>query len=125
MVRGSNFRPRDDPRGWQGMSGNRGRRIRQAMARRGVGKHCVLAAALGVTEGAVSRWCQGGQMTLANTVALCEYLDVSADWLLMGRGDMESNRQIGARSGVSPLPEIRDGARHHLALFLQALSDAQ
>lgn len=37
-------------------------KIRQAMAKRGIAKLCVLAALMGVTESAVSRWRQGGSM---------------------------------------------------------------
>ncbi|WP_281286202.1 helix-turn-helix domain-containing protein [Marilutibacter aestuarii] len=103
------------------MPTDRGRRIRTAMARRGVGKHCVLATALDVTEGAVSRWCQGGPMSLANAIALCEYLDVSADWLLLGRGEME----VGARGRIAsdppPWPALRESTRRHLSLLLREL----
>ncbi len=103
------------------MPTDRGRRIRTAMVRRGVGKHCVLAAALGVTEGAVSRWCQGGPMSLANAIALCEYLEVSADWLLLGRGGMDVGARRGIASGSPPLPALRESTRRHLSLLLREL----
>lgn len=101
------------------MERNRGRRIRQAMGRRDIRKHCVLANALNVTEGAISRWCQGSPMTLVNTIALCQYLDISADWLLMGRGDMEQHhRHPSDGLAAGALPGICERARPHLMRFL-------
>ncbi|MBB1060867.1 helix-turn-helix transcriptional regulator [Lysobacter spongiae] len=91
------------------------------MSRRGVGKHCVLAAALGVTEGAVSRWCQGGPMSLANAIALCEYLEVSADWLLLGRGGIEAGARRGVDSEPLPLRALSESTRRHLSLLLREL----
>lgn len=101
------------------MSLNRGRRIRKAMGQRRINKHCALAAAMGVSESAVSRWCQGGPMTLTNVIALCQYLDVSADWLLLGRGDMEQHRQSATWPAELPFPDLCDRARAHLIRVLQ------
>lgn len=67
----------------------RGARLSYAMRHRGFNKLSVLAYRLGVTESAVSRWRAQGNMTISNVIALCDVLDVSADWLLLGRGAME------------------------------------
>jgi transcriptional regulator with XRE-family HTH domain len=96
------------------------------MALRGIRKHAVLAAALSVTDGAVSRWCQGGPMTAINIVALCEFLDMSADWLLLGRGSIDQHRQQPNHwPGEAALPGICERARPHLIRFLhEAISGA-
>lgn len=48
-------------------------------------------------------------MTLVNVIALCEYLDVSADWLLLGRGDMEQHRQSASWPAELPFPTCATG----------------
>lgn len=90
----------------------RGERIREALAARGVRKQQALAAELSVHESAVTRWKENRQMSLDNAVALGVALDVSLDWLLLGRGTMDSHRappagdalaQIGGRLGPRSL----------------------
>lgn len=71
---------------------SRGARLGEAMRRRGVTKLSVLAKSLNVTESAVCRWRSKGVMTLANVIAVCTVLDVSVDWLLLGRGHMDLHR---------------------------------
>lgn len=66
----------------------RGRRIRQATAKRNYQKTHALAAKLNVSVAAISRWQNGGQISLQSACALAECLDVSLDWLLLGRGDI-------------------------------------
>lgn len=83
------------------------------MARRDLSKLYALAVALNVTEGAVSRWRSGGKITLENTIALCEFLDISSDWLLMGRGTMDMHRIAQ--------PFLNEQANAHLAKFLEAI----
>lgn len=67
----------------------RAARLSYAMRHRGFNKLSVLAHRLGVTESAVSRWRGQGNMTVTNVTAVCAALDVSADWLLLGRGAMD------------------------------------
>lgn len=74
----------------------RGDRIRAALAARGVRKQQALAAELAVHESAITRWKENKQMSLANAVALGAALDISLDWLLLGRGTMNSHREVGA-----------------------------
>ena len=102
------------------MERDRGRRIRQAFEMKGIRKHSVIAAALRVTEGAVSRWCHGGPMTLANVIGLCEYLDISVDWLLLGRGHVDQHQERRAIAlGEFALVGVCERARPHLIRFLQ------
>ncbi|MFN3228912.1 MAG: helix-turn-helix domain-containing protein [Asticcacaulis sp.] len=72
-----------------------GQRLQYALNRRGVRKLYALAVELGVDESALSRWRQGRSITLANAVTLCQTLDISLDWLLLGRGEMEEHRSSG------------------------------
>jgi transcriptional regulator with XRE-family HTH domain len=69
-----------------------GDRLQYALNRRGVRKLYALAVELGVDESALSRWRQGRSITLANAVTLCQTLDISLDWLLLGRGDMDAHQ---------------------------------
>ncbi|HEY1475992.1 MAG TPA: helix-turn-helix transcriptional regulator [Pseudolabrys sp.] len=74
----------------------RGERIREALTARGVRKQQALAAELNVHESAVTRWKENKQMSLHNAMALAASLDVSLDWLLLGRGTMDSHRAAPA-----------------------------
>lgn len=81
----------------------RGARLSYAMRHRGFNKLSVLAHHLGVTESAVSRWRGQGNMTVNNIIAVCDVLDVSADWLLLGRGAMEWRGAVpGEEDGFEP-----------------------
>lgn len=55
-----------------------------------------LAAELGVDESAVSRWQQSAGLSLTHAARLCEVLDISLDWLVLGRGDMDLHRRPAA-----------------------------
>lgn len=106
------------------MERDRGRRMRQALETKGIRKHSVIAAVLSVTEGAVSRWCHGGPMTLANVIGLCEYLDISADWFLFGRGHIDQHHEHRSITiGEFPLAGVSERARPHLIRFLQEASE--
>lgn len=69
----------------------RGERLQTAMAARGIRKQIVLASELGVNESAISRWQQGAGLSLDHAVKLCETLDISLDWLILGRGEMDQH----------------------------------
>lgn len=66
------------------------------MAARRVQKQMSLAAELGVDESAVSRWQRGAGLSIAHAARLCEALDISLDWLILGRGDMDLHRRSAA-----------------------------
>jgi transcriptional regulator with XRE-family HTH domain len=63
----------------------RGRRLKMAMERRGYRKATALAAALNISPAAMTKWTQGYTMSIAHACHLAELLNVSLDWLLMGR----------------------------------------
>jgi hypothetical protein len=71
-----------------------------------------LAAELGVDESAISRWQRDAGLSLTHAARLCEVLDISLDWLVLGRGDMNLHRRAAAPSAeldsgapLAPLPE--------------------
>ena len=86
----------------------RGERIREALAKRGVRKQQALAAELEVHESAITRWKENKEMSLANAVALSAALDISLDWLLLGRGTIDSHKAASA-------PPADDGTLRRIA----------
>lgn len=73
---------------------DRGERLSFALRLRQLPKMASLAVEMGVDESAISRWRKGGAMSLQNAARLCEVLDISLDWLVNGRGNIESHRQF-------------------------------
>jgi transcriptional regulator with XRE-family HTH domain len=67
----------------------RGERLVEAMRIRGMHKQHALAYALGVNESTVTRWKNDGPMSLESAIALCQALDISLDWFLVGNGIMD------------------------------------
>ena len=56
---------------------------------RGMHKQHALAYALDVNESTVTRWKNDGPMSLESAIALCQALDISLDWFLIGNGMMD------------------------------------
>jgi transcriptional regulator with XRE-family HTH domain len=81
--------PVDRPMQTQNMDTERGARLRQAMALRGHRKMMALAAELGISAAALSKWTQGHSMSVEHACRLSQLLDVSLDWLLLGRNQPE------------------------------------
>ena len=65
-----------------------GARLRQAMAGH-IPKQ--VASDVGVSVSAISKWQSGAPMSVWHALQLCEHLDVSADWLLLGRGSPQAH----------------------------------
>lgn len=63
----------------------RGHRLKLAMIARGYRKATALAAGLGISPAAITKWTQGHAMSLHHVHHLATLLDISLDWLLMGR----------------------------------------
>jgi transcriptional regulator with XRE-family HTH domain len=91
-----------------------GERLNLALQARRVQKMAALAAQLCVDESALSRWRRGGQIPTAHVMAICEALDISADWLLMGRGAMDLHKS-------DPASRLED----QLTRALRALRDEE
>lgn len=64
-------------------------RLKEVMHIRGIGQK-KLGEKIDYSESAVHVWCIGGSEPRLNAiVSLCEVLNVSADWLVLGKGEME------------------------------------
>jgi transcriptional regulator with XRE-family HTH domain len=107
----------------------RGERIRVAIHQRGVRKLTALAAEIGVTEGALSRWRQGGPMSLDNGIRFCRVLDVSLDWLAMGRADPDHHKQHTVNQDrqrlLTALDALPAGSDAYLASLLEHLASGR
>lgn len=104
-----------------------GERLRIAIQQRGMSKLSVVACAVGVTESAVSRWRSGGAMTLGNVAIVCQRLDISADWLVLGRGHMDMHLSGAVRGFphiARHLAKLSPLARQELHHFLAAVVDS-
>ena len=102
----------------------RGARLRRAMNARGMNKLSVLAASIGASESAVCRWCNDESMTLDHIERVCVSLNISADWLLLGRGHMDQHRANATPPLAHLYPLMADMAPHmrkQIALFLRML----
>lgn len=67
----------------------RGERIRHAMFVRHFSKTQALATELKVSVAAISRWQNGGHVSLQSICEFAARLDVSLDWLLLDRGSID------------------------------------
>lgn len=82
-------------------------------------KQLVLATALQVEESTISRWISGGNVSLAHLIDLCEFFDVSLDWLALGKGDFQSHK---IESQNSPLGQFPDSVRVEILMLFDKLS---
>lgn len=107
------------------MMDDRGKRVQHAMEMRGVRKHFSLAVDIGVDQSTLCRWTKGSPLSLDNAVKFCEVLDISLDWLLLGRGDVEQHKPRGvtaeewalvARLRRLPPEAVRSLSEHVAAL---------
>jgi hypothetical protein len=62
------------------------------MEARGIRKQHALAFQLKVHESAITRWKANRSLSLDNAIAVCAALDISLDWLLLGRGTMDFHK---------------------------------
>jgi transcriptional regulator with XRE-family HTH domain len=90
-------------------------RLTYAMGMRGHGKAAGLAAKIGVSESAISRWKGGHPIKLEHAIALRNALSVSLDWLLCGEGSFEI--AAGENAG-SPAPPLSSTAAREVIDFL-------
>lgn len=104
---------------------SRGERVAHAIRARGVRKMLNLALDLGVDESAISRWKKGGPMSLKSAARLARALDVSLDWIVLGRGEMELHKKLALRADERELIRLlrrwNANSTQHLIAFLDEL----
>jgi len=104
----------------------RAARVREALRRRGVRKLYGLALDLGVDQSTISRWTTDGGISLYHAAALCAHLEISLDWLVLGRGSMElGSRGRDAADLADLLAALEPELMACFATILKALSEAR
>ncbi|HEV2099422.1 MAG TPA: helix-turn-helix transcriptional regulator [Stellaceae bacterium] len=71
------------------MSESRAGRLRQALELRDRRKLYALAMEIGVNASSVTRWLQGDPIRMDHAERLCQVLNISMDWLMLGRGSID------------------------------------
>jgi transcriptional regulator with XRE-family HTH domain len=108
------------------MSSSRGKRLHQALTIRKIKKLYVLAIEVGVSESAISRWKKGGAISADHVVKLCKVLDISIDWFLLGRGNMDSHKKSvvykDEHNAVEYLNELPEEASKLLMEFISTIT---
>jgi len=103
----------------------RGQRLEEALRIRNVGKMYVLAIELGVSESTISRWKKGAPITTDNLIKLCRVLDISADWLLLARGNIDQHISLTAnhdeRALLSLVRSLPSGFLIHFSRAIEAI----
>jgi transcriptional regulator with XRE-family HTH domain len=101
---------------------NRGERLRLAMDARGVRKQHAFAFQLKVHESAITRWKSNRSLSLDNAIAVCAALDISLDWLLLGRGTMDSHKISDPKTEKSEDDSLVTPFRHLSQLLTKQTS---
>lgn len=106
---------------------SRGDRLSHAIKGRGIAKMMALALDLDVHESAISRWRKGGPMSLENAARISEVLDISLDWLVLGRGEMDTHTSerlaVEEFELVQAVRRLRRTALVHLLALLDDMTD--
>lgn len=82
--------------------------------------HQVIADCGGVSEETVRRYRHSGRLSALFVARLCHSLDISPDWLLLGRGSPLSDTRVGADAADATLRRLE----HHLTVFREELNVA-
>lgn len=87
-----------------------------------------LAMDLSVHESAISRWRKGGPMSLEHAARISEVLNISLDWLVLGRGEMNPLTQNELAEEEHELLRLARGLKRsavrRLVSFLQDLDQS-
>jgi len=95
-----------------------GERLTFALEQRGVRKLYALAVEIGVDESALSRWKKDGAISLPSAARLSQALDISLDWLVLGRGHIDAHRS----SSTHPFERLSADEVKHLQFILEELT---
>jgi len=106
-----------------------GTRLRSALRSRGYNKYLAFAAEIDVSPSTVTRWCDGHPIKLQNLIQICEILDISLDWLVLGTDDRDL-RPEPPRSGEcarlsDALRGLPDDALQKVTAAIDALRDSR
>lgn len=103
----------------------RGQRLEEALRIRNIGKMYVLAIEMGVSESTISRWKKGAPIATDNLIKLCQILDISADWLLLARGNIDQHISLTVnhdeRALLNLIRSLPSGFLVHFSRALEAV----
>ena len=98
-------------------------RIHYALHYAQVRKLSALALEIGVDESAISRWKKTGNISINNASSLCKILDISLDWVILGRGDIQQHKQFivteSEREMIYELRKLEPESTAHIIRFLK------
>jgi transcriptional regulator with XRE-family HTH domain len=77
------------------MSQSRAKRLRQALNLRGRRKLYAFADEIGVSPSSLTRWLQGHFISIDHAIRVCQALEISLDWFLLGKGALEGVEAAG------------------------------
>lgn len=89
-----------------------GKRLLMAMKARGIPKQYLFADLLSVDQSTVTRWISGKGMSITHAIAICDQLNLSMDWLILGIGEMDrANHNSGGKQTYS-VEVLSEEAKH-------------
>jgi transcriptional regulator with XRE-family HTH domain len=100
------------------------------MVAKGYKKQHAFAVALNVSQSTVTRWLANGPMSLESAADICSVLNISLDWLVLGRGEMESKAAApgavrASAEGIEKIVRLYEAlpskSRRLLSSFLDSL----
>lgn len=106
------------------MSKERARRLQDALDLRGRRKRYAVACEIGVNPSSLTRWLQGDPISIEHAIRLCLLLDISLDWLLLGRGAPEPTMTQGLTAAEQRLLETCRMLRPEVPELLIGLLEA-
>ncbi|MDQ0458056.1 helix-turn-helix domain-containing protein [Rhizobium paknamense] len=100
-------------------------RLKYALKYKDIGKLYALAVDLGVDISSISKWTNNGSISLQNAIKISDYLDISLDWLLLGRGHIEQHKiggyAIETRKILQACEKLSEDSLKKLEDFLTSL----
>ncbi|WP_374139690.1 helix-turn-helix domain-containing protein [Sphingomonas sp. 32-62-10] len=89
-----------------------GKRLLIAMKARGIPKQYLLADLISVDQSAVTRWISGKSMSISHAIAICNQLNLSMDWLILGIGEMYRENLNSAEDKVHSVEALSEEAKY-------------
>ena len=102
-----------------------GYRLQRAIEGKKIQKSYALAVELGVAESTISRWKQSGPISMRKAIELCDTLEISMDWLFVGRnphGIGDAIDPLHSQRLIRQLDTLPPRAAATLVDFLESLT---
>lgn len=89
-----------------------GKRLLMAMKARGISKQYLFADLLSVDQSTVTRWISGKGMSITHAIAICDQLNLSMDWLILGIGEMDRENHNSGEKQTYSVEVLSEEAKH-------------